>query len=103
MRVIDPNDLETAKQVVNEELEAEEPSLIISRRPCALLKYVKHHPPLRVNTEKCAGCRACMQIGCPAISMKEGKARIDFTQCVGCNVCTQLCRFGAIEEREAKA
>ena len=103
VRVIDPNDLETAKQVVNEELEAEEPSLIISRRPCALLKYVKHHPPLRVNTEKCAGCRACMQIGCPAISMKEGKARIDFTQCVGCNVCTQLCRFGAIEEREAKA
>ena len=103
VRVIDPNDLETAKQVVNEELEAEEPSLIISRRPCALLKYVKHNPPLRVNTEKCAGCRACMQIGCPAISMKEGKARIDFTQCVGCNVCTQLCRFGAIEEREAKA
>ena len=103
VRVIDPNDLETAKQVVNEELEAEEPSLIISRRPCALLKYVKHHPPLRVNTEKCAGCRACMQIGCPAISMKEGKARIDFTQCVGCNVCTQLCRVGAIEEREAKA
>lgn len=103
VRVIDPNDLEAARQAVNEELEAEEPSLIISRRPCALLKYVKHNPPLRVNTEKCAGCRACMQIGCPAISMKEGKARIDFTQCVGCNVCTQLCRFGAIEEREAKA
>ena len=95
--------LETAKQVVNEELEAAEPSLIISRRPCALLKYVKHNPPLRVNAETCIGCRACMQIGCPAISMKEGKARIDFTQCVGCNVCTQLCRFGAIEKREAKA
>ena len=103
VRVIDPNDLETAKQVVNEELEAAEPSLIISRRPCALLKYVKHNPPLRVNAETCIGCRACMQIGCPAISMKEGKARIDFTQCVGCNVCTQLCRFGAIEKREAKA
>ena len=76
---------------------ADEPSLIISRRPCALLKTVKHNPPLKVNKDKCKSCKMCMKIGCPAISMKDGKAEIDFTQCVGCNVCTQMCKFDAIE------
>ena len=70
---------------------------VISRRPCVLLKYVKTKPPVKVNTDKCASCKMCMKIGCPAISMKEGKAHIDFTLCVGCDVCKQLCKFGAIE------
>ena len=86
------------RDAVKEELEAKEPSVIISRRPCALLKYVKHNPPLTVNADKCRGCKSCMRIGCPAISMKEGKARIDATLCVGCGVCEQLCAFGAIGE-----
>ena len=97
VRVVDPYDLKATDQAVKEELAADEPSVIISRRPCALLKYVKHKAPLKVNTDKCIGCKSCMKIGCPAISMKEGKAHVDFTQCVGCGVCEQLCPVGAFE------
>ena len=96
VRVVDPNNLSECQKVIDEELEKTEPSLIISRRPCVLLKYVKHHPPLLVNQEKCKGCKACMQIGCPAVSIKNGKAKIDDTLCVGCDVCAQLCKFDAI-------
>ena len=95
--VVDPYNLKETRDAIHAELEADEPSLIISRRPCALLKTVKHNPPLKVNKDKCKSCKMCMKIGCPAISMKDGKAEIDFTQCVGCNVCTQMCKFDAIE------
>ena len=97
VRVVDPYNLKECDQAVKEELAADEPSVIISRRPCALLKYVKHKAPLKVNTDRCIGCKSCMKIGCPAISMKEGKAHVDFTQCVGCGVCEQLCPVGAFE------
>ena len=97
VRVVDPYDLKATDQAVKEELAADEPSVIISRRPCALLKYVKHKAPLKVNTDKCIGCKSCMKIGCPAISMKEGKAHVDNTLCVGCGVCEQLCPVGAFE------
>lgn len=94
--VVDPYDLKEVTRVLKEELAAEEPSVIISRRPCALLKYVKHNPPLSVDQDKCIGCKACLGIGCPAISYREGKAVIDGTQCVGCGVCKGLCPKGAI-------
>ena len=97
VRVVDPYDLKACDQAVKEELAADEPSVIISRRPCALLKYVKHKAPLAVNKDKCIGCKSCMKIGCPAISIKEGKARVDNTLCVGCGVCEQLCPVGAFE------
>ena len=97
VRVVDPYNLKQCDEVLKEELAAEEPSVIISRRPCALLKYVKHNAPLKVNTDKCIGCKSCMRIGCPAISIKEGKAHIDNTLCVGCGVCSQLCPVGAFE------
>ena len=95
VRVVDPYDLKACDQAVKEELAAPEPSVIISRRPCALLKQVKHKPPLAVDPDKCVGCKSCMRIGCPAISMRDGKARVDFTQCVGCGVCEQLCGVNA--------
>ena len=96
VRVVDPYDLAATEKVLLEELAAEEASVIISRRPCALLKYVKHAPPLRVDADKCKSCKACMKLGCPAISMREGKCVIDNTQCVGCGVCEELCKFSAI-------
>ncbi len=106
VRVVDPYDLEACGRAVDEELAAAEPSVIISRRPCALLKYVKHPGPIAADSDKCVGCRSCMRIGCPAISIAEGKARIDSTLCVGCGVCTQLCKFGALggasRDQEAK-
>ncbi|MBQ7961343.1 MAG: indolepyruvate ferredoxin oxidoreductase subunit alpha [Clostridia bacterium] len=97
VKIVDPYNLKETREAIHEELAVDEPSLIISRRPCALLKTVKHNPPLKVNKDKCKSCKMCMKIGCPAISMKDGKAEIDFTQCVGCNVCTQMCKFDAIE------
>ena len=96
VRVVDPYDLKACEDAVLEELAAEEPSVIISRRPCVLLKYVKPKTPLKVDTDKCRGCRKCMKMGCPSISFKDGKARIDQTLCIGCGVCEQLCAFGAI-------
>ena len=98
VRVIDPYDLAQCDSVIKEELNANEPSVIISRRPCALLKYVKHKAPLAVDAEKCVGCKSCMKVGCPAISIVGGKAVVDSTQCVGCGICQQLCKFDALKE-----
>ena len=100
VRVVDPYDLKACEEAVLEELAVDAPSVIISRRPCMLLKYVKAKPPVKVNEDKCVGCKMCMKLGCPAISMKNKKAHVDFTQCVGCDVCTQLCKVGAIEKGE---
>lgn len=100
--VVDPYDLAACNQAVKEELAAEEPSVIISRRPCVLLKSVKPEPALRVSADKCIGCKSCMKIGCPAISFRDGKAVIDHTTCVGCGVCQQLCPVSAIEKPESK-
>ena len=98
VRVVDPYDLAQTEAAILEELAAPEASVIISRRPCALLKYVKRKAPVSVEADKCRGCRMCMKIGCPGISMTDGRAVIDNTQCTGCGVCTQLCHFGAIKE-----
>ncbi len=100
VRVVDPYDLKACEEAVLEELAVEEPSVIISRRPCVLLKYVKPKAPLAADPEKCRGCRKCMKLGCPAISFRNGKACIDATLCVGCGVCEQLCAFGAIGGRK---
>ncbi|MBO4390752.1 MAG: indolepyruvate ferredoxin oxidoreductase subunit alpha [Lachnospiraceae bacterium] len=100
VRVVDPYNLAECDQAIKEELAAPVPSVIISRRPCALLKYVKHNKPLVCNTDKCVGCKMCMKIGCPAISIRDGKAHIDETLCVGCGVCQQMCRLDALEAPE---
>lgn len=97
VRVVDPYCLAETEAAIKEELAGDEASVIISRRPCALLKYVKHNAPFKVNAEKCVGCKQCMKLGCPAISMKDGKAVIDHTQCVGCGICKEQCKLGAIE------
>ena len=97
--VVDPYNLEECDRVIKEELAAKEPSVIISRRPCALLKYVKPKAPVKA-TDKCVGCKACMKLGCPAISMKNGRVAIDNTLCIGCGVCTQLCKFDALQAQE---
>ena len=91
VRVCDPYDLQKTEETVKAALSFSGPSVVISRRPCALLKYVKHQPAFTVDQTKCVGCKSCMRIGCPAISMKNGKAQVDETLCVGCGVCEQLC------------
>ncbi len=100
--VVDPYDLAACDRVLKEELAAKEPSVIISRRPCALLKYVKHNKPLKVEEDNCVGCKSCMKLGCPAISIKNKKAVIDETLCVGCGVCQQMCKFDALQSQEVQ-
>lgn len=95
IKVVDPYNLSECESVIKEELEIPKPSLVISRRPCVLLKEVKAKPALSVNEEKCRSCKMCMKIGCPAISMKNKKAHVDSTLCVGCGVCAELCKFDA--------
>lgn len=102
IRVVDPYCLEEVESVLKEELAAETPSIIISRRPCVMIKGTQHKPPLAVNQNKCVGCKACMKIGCPAISVKDNKAQIDPTLCIGCEVCTQMCKFHALEGKTEK-
>ena len=100
VRVEDPYQLKAFEAAVKEELAAEEPSIIISRRPCVMIKGTVHKPPLKIQAEKCKSCKSCMKIGCPAITF-DAKAAIDSTLCVGCGVCTQMCAFNAIEEVQA--
>ncbi|MBE6647928.1 MAG: indolepyruvate ferredoxin oxidoreductase subunit alpha [Ruminococcaceae bacterium] len=97
IRTIDPNDLKECKKVLKEETEASEPSVVIVRRPCALLKKVVKKPSLTIDTEKCKKCKACMKIGCPAISFNGERVEIDKTLCVGCDLCKGLCAFDAIK------
>ena len=105
--VVDPYDLEACEKAITKELAAEGPdgrkgpSVIISRRPCVLLKTVKAKPAVKVDPDSCRSCKKCMKLGCPAIHMegegKQVKAVVDPTLCVGCGVCEQLCAFGAIK------
>lgn len=101
VRVVDPYDLKETERIIKEELAKPCSSVVISRRPCALLKYVKHKPAIVPDKDKCTKCRMCMKIGCPAIMVTDKGVEIDHTLCVGCGVCTELCHFGALGEKEA--
>jgi indolepyruvate ferredoxin oxidoreductase alpha subunit len=102
VRVVDPQDMAATEAAIVEEIAADAPSVIIVRRPCQLLKYVKAKPALSIDPDKCKGCRSCMKIGCPAIRFVDKKASIDPTLCVGCGLCEQMCKFGAFEGGAAK-
>ena len=97
--VCDPFDIKKFEEVVKKEVAAEEPSVIIAQRPCALLKTVKYSGHCKI-TDKCKNCKMCMKLGCPAITLKDGKVVIDNTQCNGCGLCINVCPFGAIEKEE---
>ena len=97
--IVDPQDLTAMQKAVDDALASEVPAAIITRRPCLLIKKIKHNiGKCNVNSDKCRSCKKCLKVGCPAIFMKDGKATIDQTLCVGCTVCNQVCPFGAIEK-----
>lgn len=98
--VADPFDLKNFERVVREETAADEPSVIIAQRPCALLKTVKYTGHCHIG-EECRRCGLCMKLGCPAISKKDGGSiYIDPTQCNGCGLCLNVCPFGAIKKED---
>ena len=100
VRVEDPFDLAGFEKAVKEELLADEPSVIIAQRPCALLKTVKYSGKCVVDSDKCRSCKKCMKLGCPAIVFENGKAKIQETQCNGCGLCINVCPFNAISKEE---
>lgn len=97
IRAVDPNDLAELERVIREETSADCTSVIICRRPCALLKSVKRLPSLHIDDSSCVGCKSCMKIGCPCISVTDKKAKIDESMCVGCGLCVEMCKLGAIK------
>ncbi|MEG0943339.1 MAG: indolepyruvate ferredoxin oxidoreductase subunit alpha [Angelakisella sp.] len=94
--IVDPSNLAATEAAVRAALASEQVSVVITRRPCVLLKGVEKKAPLTVIPESCIACRKCFAIGCPAITMKDGKAWIDPTLCVGCDLCVGLCPKAAI-------
>lgn len=100
VKVVDPYDLAEFEKTVREETEVDKPSVIIARRPCALLDRTKKHWVVRVNEEKCRQCRQCLALGCPAVAEKEGQIQINEALCTGCLLCNKLCPFEAVERVE---
>lgn len=98
IRIVDPFDLDKFETVVREEINSKTPSVIISQRPCALLKYVKFDGQCKINSEKCKKCKMCLKLGCPAITVKNGEIKIDTSLCNGCGLCKNVCKFSAIEK-----
>lgn len=107
VKTINPHQLTEVKDTLKWAMDLDEPSVIITRYPCALKKYseqdVNEFGPLTdkyfVDKETCIGCRKCTQTGCPAIHFKldEKKSSINPDQCVGCSVCSQVCPVNAIQ------
>ena len=93
--VVDPFDLKAMEKVLREETARDEVSVIIARRPCALLD--KTARPI-FEIEGCKNCGACMKLSCPAIERRESHVIINPTLCNGCGMCAQVCPFHAIRE-----
>ena len=99
--IVDPQDLAAMEQAVQDALASQVPAAIITRRPCLLIKRIKHDiGKCSVAPDKCIGCKRCLSVGCPAVIVEGKKARIDQDQCVGCTVCAQVCPMGAISREE---
>ena len=101
--IVDPQDLTAMQKAVDDALASETPAAIITRRPCLLIKRLRHDTAqCVVDTDKCIGCKKCLKVGCPAVMVRDGKSYIDPTECVGCTVCAQVCPVHAISREEKK-
>ena len=99
--IVDPQDLKAMEAAVENAVNSEVPAAIITRRPCLLIKRIKHDiGKCEVDPTKCIGCKKCLSVGCPSVMVENKKAKIDVTTCVGCTVCAQVCPMGAITRKE---
>jgi indolepyruvate ferredoxin oxidoreductase alpha subunit len=102
VRLVDAYDLEGIRNVLEEEIHRDSPSVIVVQGACMLLRNrpVKIHDPYRIDRDVCTNCGMCLRVGCPAISRKDASPEespiIDETQCTGCDLCFQVCEFEAI-------
>ncbi|MCX8021472.1 MAG: indolepyruvate ferredoxin oxidoreductase subunit alpha [Syntrophorhabdaceae bacterium] len=112
IRKIDPYNIKESMEVIKEEMEKDCSSLIVcTNSPCIMLRREKRkfeHPTYTIDEEKCRGCKACLEIGCPPITWiekegttkdghkRKGMVSINKDTCVGCGVCVQICKFDAI-------
>lgn len=100
---VDPFNIKELEQIIRTETAREELSVIITKRPCALI--VKQPDIPYLVTDRCKNCKMCMKIGCPAIEEKDGRPIVVPERCVGCGLCEEVCPFDAIEitaEKEAE-
>ncbi len=106
---VDAYDEPEVERVLKEFKKLDEPAVVVTKRPCALLPEVrKTYVPLRIDPEKCNGCGVCLHVGCPALLVSDEvdektgrhKVEIDPLQCTGCEVCAQVCPEKAILFRD---
>ncbi|MCL2708187.1 MAG: thiamine pyrophosphate-dependent enzyme, partial [Defluviitaleaceae bacterium] len=97
VNVIDPFDVAGLRALLRRELDADEPSVIITRRICVMLEKEKKNK-YSLDTNLCKGCSICMKMGCPAIIKKDGVITNDPSLCAGCGLCAKLCKSGAFVE-----
>jgi indolepyruvate ferredoxin oxidoreductase alpha subunit len=84
------------QEILAQELEANEPSVIISRAACPLVEGKRVGGTRRILADKCKNCKICLKLGCPAIDGSGAKPVINELLCYGCSLCQQGCPFGAI-------
>lgn len=97
IHTVDPNDIANFERVLKEELEKEEVSVIIAKRPCVLLTK-RLYRGFKI-TDRCKNCKMCLKLGCPAIVNGKNGITIDVSLCTECGLCQNVCKFGAIEGR----
>lgn len=102
IRIVDPLDLDAMQKAMDDAIAAEGPFVIITKRPCALIKEVAKANAgkyCKIDPEKCKGCKLCMKLTCPSLAFKDGKAVVaDPANCTACGLCSQMCKFDAIEK-----